>query len=37
MDGRRMKNVSEFKYMGFVLNESGKDGAECRRKAASGS
>ena len=29
-------HVSEFKYMGFVLDESDTDGAECSRKAASG-
>ena len=24
-----LENVSEFKYLGFVLDESGTDGAEC--------
>ena len=28
--------VSEFKYLGCVLNESGTDEAECSRKVASG-
>ena len=32
----RFELVSEFKYLGYVLNESGTDGAECRRKAESG-
>ena len=30
--GIRLENVSEFKYLGCILNESGTDGAECSRK-----
>ena len=36
VDGIRLGHVSEFKYMGCVLNESGTYGAECSWKAASG-
>ena len=32
MDGMRLKQVSEFKYLANVLNESDTDVAECRRK-----
>ena len=31
-----MEHVSEFKYLGCVLDESGTDGEECSRKVASG-
>ena len=34
--GIRLKDVSEFKYLGCILNESGTDEAECLRKVASG-
>ena len=30
-----LENVSEFKYLGCVLDESDTDGAECSRKVAS--
>ena len=36
IDGIRLEHVSEFKYSGCVLDESGTDGAECSRKVASG-
>ena len=36
VDGIRLEDVSEFKYLGCVLDESGTDGAECSRKVASG-
>ena len=36
LDGTRLEHISEFKYSGCVLDESGTDGAECRRKVASG-
>ena len=36
IDGIRLEHASEFKYLGFVLDESGRDGAECSRKLASG-
>ena len=36
VDGMRLEHVSEFKYLGCVMNESGTDEAECRRKVASG-
>ena len=32
VDGIRVEHVSEFKYLGCVLNESGTGGAECNRK-----
>ena len=35
VDGIRLEHVSEFKYIGCVLDESGTDGAECSRKVAS--
>ena len=34
VDGIRLEHVSEFKYLGSVLDESGTDEAECGRKAA---
>ena len=36
VDGIRLEHVSEFKYLGCVLDESGIDGAEGSRKLASG-
>ena len=36
MDGGRLERVSEFKYFGDILDESGTDVGECRRKVASG-
>ena len=36
VDGIRLENVSEFKYLGYVSDESSTDEAECNRKAASG-
>ena len=35
IDEMRLKRVSEFKYLGCGLNESGKDEAECRTKVVS--
>ena len=35
VDGIRLENVSEFKYLGCVLDESGTDGSECSRIVAS--
>ena len=32
----RLEHVSEFKHLGCVLDESGSDEAECRRKTACG-
>ena len=32
VDGIRLEHVSEFKYLGCVLDESGTDGAECSRR-----
>ena len=32
VDGIRLKHVSEFKYLGCVLDESSREGAECSRK-----
>ena len=36
VEGIRLKNFSEFKYWGFVLDESGTDEAVCSRKLVSG-
>ena len=36
IDGIRLEHVSEFKYLGCVLDESGTYGAECSGKVASG-
>ena len=36
VDGIHLEHVSEFKYLGCVLDESGTDGLECNRKVASG-
>ena len=36
VDGIRLEHVSEFKYLGCVLNESGIDEAECSKKVVSG-
>ena len=36
VDEIRLEHVSEFKYLGCVLDESGVDRAECSRKVASG-
>ena len=36
VDGICLEHVSEFRYLGCILHESGTDGAECSRKVASG-
>ena len=36
VDGTRLEHISEFKYLGWVLDEAGTDGAKCIRKMASG-
>ena len=36
IDGIHLEHISEFKYLGCVLNESGTDGAECSWKVVSG-
>ena len=36
VDAICLEDVLEFKYLGFVLDESGTDEAECSRKVASG-
>ena len=36
VDGIRLEHVSEFKYFGCVLEESGTDWVECSRKVTSG-
>ena len=36
VDEVRLEHVSEFKYLGCVSDESGKDRAECSRKVANG-
>ena len=36
VDAIRLGHVSEFKYLGCVLEESDTDEAECNRKVASG-
>ena len=35
VDGIRIEHVSEFKYLGCVLDEAGPDGEECSKKVAS--
>ena len=35
VDGIRLEHISEFKYLGCVLDKSGTNGAECSRKVAS--
>ena len=32
VDGMRLEHVLEFKYLGCVLDKSGKDEAECSRR-----
>ena len=36
MDWRRMEQLSELKYLGYVLDESGTNVSECSRKVVSG-
>ena len=36
VDGIRLEHISEFKYLGCVLDEAGTDGAEYSKKVASG-
>ena len=36
IDGICLEHVSEFKYLGCILDVSGIDGVECNRKVASG-
>ena len=36
IDGMQLDQVSEFKYLECVLDESGTDEAKCHRKMASG-
>ena len=36
VDGIRLEHISEFKYLGYVLDKSGTDEAECSGKVASG-
>ena len=36
MDGLQLEQVSEFKYLRCVLDESGADVDKCRRKLVSG-
>ena len=36
VDGICLEHVSEFKYLGCVLDKSGTGGAECNRKVVSG-
>ena len=31
VNGIRLEHVLEFKYLGYVLDESGTDGVECNR------
>ena len=35
VDGVHLEHISEFKYLGCVLDEAGRVGAECSRKVAS--
>ena len=34
VDGIRLGHISEYKYLGCVLDEPGTDGAKCSRKVA---
>ena len=36
VDGIRLEHVSEFKYFGYIMDESGTEVVECSRKVASG-
>ena len=36
VDGSRLEHIAKFKYLGYVLDESGTNGAECKRKVVSG-
>ena len=36
LDGEILEQVSEFKYLGYVMNEKGTDDAECNRKVSNG-
>ena len=36
VDGFRLEHDLEFKYLGYVLDESGRSGAECSRKGVNG-
>ena len=36
LDGEQLEQVSEFKYLGYMLDEKGTDDAECSRKVMSG-
>jgi hypothetical protein len=36
LDGEQLEQVSEFKYLGYMLNEKGTDDAECCRKVSYG-
>ena len=36
VDGIHLEHISEFKYLGCVLDKSGADGAECSRNVVSG-
>ena len=36
IDGICLKHISEFKYLGYVLDKSGTEGAESSKKMASG-
>src|SRR5678815_297379 len=36
LDGEQLEQVSEFKYLGYVLDEKGTDDAECSRKVVNG-
>ena len=36
LDGEQLEQVSEFKYLGYMLDERGTDDAECNKKVVSG-
>ena len=36
VDGTRLEHVLKFKYLGYVFDESGIDGAKCRSMLGSG-
>ena len=35
VNGMQLKHMSEFKYLGCILEESGTDQADCRRESVS--
>src|SRR5678815_529760 len=36
LDGEQLEQMSEFKYLGYMLDEKGTEDAECSRKVVNG-